>query len=70
VVRMKKILLLTLLLGLLGAIEGYSVGSLCYQVHHTPCSPDGKTRSCYYVAGSQPMTCFCSGGLWSCPLEP
>jgi hypothetical protein len=39
-------------------------------VHHTPCSPNGSTRSCYYVAGSQPMLCVCSGGRWSCPLEP
>jgi hypothetical protein len=70
VIRMKKILLLTLLLGLLRAIEGYGVGSLCYQVNHTPCSPDGKTRTCYLVAGSQPLNCHCLSGRWNCPVEP
>jgi hypothetical protein len=68
--RMKKIFLLTLLFGLLGAIEGYGVGSLCYQVNHAPCSGEGSKRTCYLVAGSQPLSCYCRSGRWNCPVEP
>lgn len=68
--RMKKIFLLTLLLGLLGAIEGYSVGSSCYQVNNTPCSVAGSKRTCYLVSGGQPLNCYCWGGTWDCPVEP
>jgi hypothetical protein len=68
--RMKKIFLLTLLFGLLGAVEGYSVGSLCYQVNNTPCSVEGSSRTCYLVTGSKPLSCYCWNGRWSCPVEP
>ena len=68
--RLKKIFLLTLLLGLLGAIDGYSVGSSCYQVNNTPCSTNGSTRTCYLVAGSKPLNCYCLSGRWDCPVEP
>jgi hypothetical protein len=68
--RLKKICLLTLLFGLLGAVEGHGVGSLCYQVNNTPCSPNGSTRTCYLVAGSKPLSCYCFNGRWNCPVEP
>jgi hypothetical protein len=68
--RMKKIFLLTLLLSMLGAIEGYSVGSSCYQVNNTPCSIEGSKRTCYLVTGGQPLSCYCWGGTWDCPVEP
>jgi hypothetical protein len=68
--RIKKVFLLGLLLGLLGAIEGYSVGSSCYQLNNTSCSPSGSTRTCYLTAGSQPLSCYCLSGRWDCPVEP
>lgn len=68
--RLKKIFLLTVLLGLLGALESYSVGSSCYQVNNTPCSPNGSRRTCYLVAGSPALYCNCLAGRWDCPVEP
>jgi hypothetical protein len=68
--QIKKVFLLGLLLGLLGAIEGYSVGSACYQVNNTPCSPSGSTRTCYLTPTSKPTSCYCFNGRWSCPVEP
>lgn len=68
--RLNKVFLLALLLGLLSALAGYSVGSSCYQVHNTPCSPNGSTRICYLVAGGKPLNCLCLNGRWSCPVEP
>ena len=47
--RLKKIALLTVLLGLLGALKSYSVGSSCYQVNNTPARPTGahaRVTSC------------------------
>ena len=67
---LKKIFLLTVLLALLGAIEGYSVGNSCYQVNNTPCSVEGSTRTCVLVPGSSPLPCHCRGGRWDCPVEP
>jgi hypothetical protein len=66
----KKIALLSMLLGFLGAVEGHSVGSSCYQVNNTPCSPKGSTRTCYLVTGGTPLTCYCLAGRWDCPVEP
>jgi hypothetical protein len=66
----KKITLLTTLLGLLGAVEGHSVGSSCYQVNNTACSPNGSTRTCYLVAGGKALNCYCLSGRWDCPVEP
>jgi hypothetical protein len=68
--RMKKVFLLGLLLGLLGAIEGYSVGSSCYQVNGTACSPEGSKRTCTLVSGGSALNCWCIGGRWNCPVEP
>lgn len=68
--RLKKIVLLSALLGLLGAVEGRSVGSSCYQVNNTACSPNGSTRTCYLTSGSQPLNCYCLSGRWDCPVEP
>jgi hypothetical protein len=68
--RFKKLFLLTALLALLGASEGHSVGSYCYQVNNTPCFVEGSTRTCYFVIGSKPLNCYCRSGRWNCPVEP
>jgi hypothetical protein len=68
--RFKKLFLLTAVLGLLGASEGRTVGSSCYQVNNTSCSPNGSKRTCYLVSGSQPLYCYCLSGRWDCPVEP
>jgi hypothetical protein len=67
---LKKIFLLSTLIGLLGAVEGHTVGSSCYQVNNTPCSPNGSKRTCTLVPGGQPLNCFCYSGRWDCPVEP
>jgi hypothetical protein len=68
--RIRKISLLVAALGLAGAATGHTVGSLCYQVNNTPCSVNGSTRTCYLVAGSKPLNCYCLSGTWDCPVEP
>lgn len=64
----KKLLLLAALLSLVGATQGSAVGSACYQVNNTPCSPNGSTRKC--TLGSSSVSCYCFNGRWSCPVEP
>jgi hypothetical protein len=67
---LRKIFLLSTLIALLGAVEGHTVGSSCYQVNNTPCSPNGSTRTCTLVPGSKPLNCLCLSGRWDCPVEP
>jgi hypothetical protein len=63
-----KLLLLSVLLLLVGAVQGSAVGSSCYQVNNTPCSPNGRTRTC--VLGGSSLPCYCRDGRWDCPVEP
>jgi hypothetical protein len=63
-----KLFLLSALLVLIGAAQGSAVGSACYQVNGTPCSPNGSTRTC--VLGGSTLPCHCFIGRWNCPVEP